>query len=139
MGGQTDREDKRTHGQSHFVRSSWAAELYCRGGVGSGGGKMGGGGAEGGHVRSQEASLWFGVEIGTSAVCPVFLWVLTPDTQAEAGTLLYREFQASMQSRSKKTSEQRRAYVTEGFSRRERIMWGENNENLSLELSRDNK
>lgn len=83
--------------------------------------------------------MWFGVEIGTSAVCPVFLWVLTPDTQAEAGTLLYREFQASMQSRSKKTSEQRRAYVTEGFSRRERIMWGENNENLSLELSRDNK
>lgn len=47
---------------------------------------MGGGGAEGGHVRSQEASLWFGVEIGTSAICPVFLWVLTPDTQAEAGT-----------------------------------------------------
>lgn len=32
--GQTDRQDKRTHGQSHFVRSSWAAELYCRGGVG---------------------------------------------------------------------------------------------------------
>lgn len=29
--------------------------------------------------------------------------------------------------------------MTEGFSRRERIMWGENNENLSLELSRDNK